>query len=51
VYLPCFVEGCGLAIGDTHFAQGDGEVAGTAIEMGADVTVTVEILDGGRNAT
>ena len=47
VYLPCFIDGCGLAIGDTHFAQGDGEVAGTAIEMGADVKVTVEILEDG----
>ena len=47
VYLPCYVEGCGLAIGDTHFAQGDGEVAGTAIEMAADVEVTVQIVSDG----
>ena len=37
--LPCFVDGCGLFVGDVHFAQGDGEVSGTAIEMGATVTV------------
>ena len=33
--LPCFIDGCGLFVGDVHFAQGDGEVSGTAIEMGA----------------
>jgi len=44
--LPCYVDGCGLFIGDVHFAQGDGEVAGTAIEMGAKVTVRTEIRKG-----
>ena len=47
VYLPCYVEGCGLGVGDLHFAQGDGEVAGTAIEMDADVTLTTEIIEDG----
>lgn len=47
VYLPCFVDGCGLALGDLHFAQGDGEVAGMAIEMDADVTVITEIIKQG----
>jgi formamidase len=44
--LPCFIDGCGLFVGDVHFAQGDGEVSGTAIEMGATVTVTTEVLKG-----
>jgi formamidase len=44
--LPCFVDGCGFFIGDVHYAQGDGEVAGTAIEMGAVVTVQAEIRKG-----
>lgn len=44
--LPCFVDGCGLFVGDVHYAQGDGEVSGTAIEMGATVTVTTEIRKG-----
>ena len=44
--LPCFIDGCGFFIGDVHFAQGDGEVAGTAIEMGAVVTVQTEIRKG-----
>ena len=49
IYLPCFIDGCGLAIGDFHYAQGDGEVSGTAIEMDADITVTTSIIRGGRN--
>jgi len=44
--LPCFVDGCGLFIGDVHYAQGDGEVSGTAIEMGAKVTVVTDIIKG-----
>ncbi|HJO12289.1 MAG: acetamidase/formamidase family protein [Gammaproteobacteria bacterium] len=47
IYLPCFIDGCGLAIGDLHYAQGDGEVSGTAIEMSADVWATTEILKDG----
>jgi formamidase len=46
IYLPCNVEGCGLAIGDTHYAQGDGEVSVTAIEMDARVTVRANIVKG-----
>ena len=45
--LPCFVDGCLLSIGDVHFAQGDGEVSGTAIEMDATVTVMVDVRKGG----
>ncbi|GAC1539856.1 MAG: acetamidase/formamidase family protein [Myxococcales bacterium] len=44
--FPCFIEGCGLSIGDVHWAQGDGEVSGTAIEMNAIVTVKVEVRKG-----
>ncbi len=47
VYLPCYVAGCGLAIGDPHFAQGDGEVSGTAIEMDADFTLTTRLIQEG----
>ncbi|MEM9483345.1 MAG: acetamidase/formamidase family protein [Cyanobacteria bacterium P01_F01_bin.116] len=46
VLFPCFVDGCGLFAGDVHYAQGDGEVSGTAIEMGATVTVSTEIREG-----
>ncbi|MEO1491083.1 MAG: acetamidase/formamidase family protein [Pseudomonadota bacterium] len=50
--FPCFIDGCGLFVGDVHYAQGDGEVSGTAIEMGAVVTLTTEIRPGeGANIT
>ena len=50
IIFPCFIDGCGLFAGDIHYAQGDGEVSGTAIEMGAVLTVRVKILPGhGRN--
>ncbi len=44
--FPCFIDGCGLSVGDVHWAQGDGEVSGTAIEMNAIVTVKVDIRKG-----
>jgi formamidase len=47
LYLPCYIEGCGLAIGDPHFAQGDGEVSGTAIEMDANFMVTTRLIKDG----
>jgi len=31
IIFPCFIDGCGLFAGDVHYAQGDGEVSGTAI--------------------
>ncbi len=45
--LPCFVKGCLLSIGDVHYAQGDGEVSGTALEMDATVKVQVRVIKGG----
>ncbi|NKB88452.1 MAG: hypothetical protein GKS06_09540 [Acidobacteria bacterium] len=48
IYLPCQVDGCGLSVGDLHYAQGDGEVAGTAIEMDATVMLTTELLPAGE---
>jgi acetamidase/formamidase len=32
LYLPVGVDGASFSVGDTHAAQGDGEVCGTAIE-------------------
>ena len=46
VFLPCQMAGCGLTVGDLHYAQGDGEVSGTAIEMSANVTLTTELISG-----
>ncbi len=37
----------GLAIGDPHFARGDGEVSGTAIEMDVDFTVITRLIKDG----
>jgi formamidase len=45
--LPVHVPGALLSLGDVHFAQGDGEVCGTAIEIGARVTVRVDVGDSG----
>ena len=44
--FPCFVDGCGLFAGDVHYAQGGGEVCGTAIEMGAKVTMSAKVVPG-----
>lgn len=44
IIFPCFIDGCGLFAGDVHYAQGDGEVSGTAIEMGAIVKLRTKIL-------
>ena len=39
LYLPTFVDGAMVALGDVHGAMGDGEVCGTGIEVPAEVTV------------
>jgi formamidase len=39
-------DGAGLWTGDIHYAQGDGEVCGTAIEMAARVTLRTEVRKG-----
>jgi formamidase len=39
--LPVSVPGALLSIGDLHFAQGDGEVCGTGIEVAGAVTLRV----------
>lgn len=44
VYFPVFVEGGLFSIGDTHAAQGDGEISGTAIEAPMRIVYRVEAL-------
>jgi acetamidase/formamidase len=44
LYLPVEVEGALLSIGDTHAAQGDGEVCGTALESPMRVTATLDLI-------
>jgi amidase len=46
IYLPVFVPGALLHLGDAHAAQGDGELCMTALEMPATVTITVDLLKG-----
>jgi formamidase len=43
LWLPVFVPGALLSIGDLHFAQGDGEVCIAAIETGGTATVRVSV--------
>lgn len=38
---PVFHEGAGLFVGDPHFAQGDGEICGTAIEASINAVIQV----------
>jgi acetamidase/formamidase len=46
VYLPVWVEGALLSVGDAHAAQGDGEVCISAVEMSARVTLRVGLRKG-----
>jgi formamidase len=45
LWLPVTVPGALFSIGDLHFAQGDGEVCGTAIEVAGAVTVRFALLE------
>ena len=44
--LPVEVTGALLSLGDTHAAQGDGEVCGTAIESPINVVITINLVKG-----
>jgi acetamidase/formamidase len=46
VYFPVNVSGAMLFLGDGHAAMGDGEVAGTAIEVPLRSRVQVEVIKG-----
>ena len=48
IYLPVFVEGALFSIGDTHAAQGDGEVCGTAIEAPMRIVYELNLIKDGR---
>jgi len=50
LYLPVAVDGALFSVGDVHAAQGDGEVCGTGIECGGDVTLRFDIQRGRRLA-
>ena len=44
--LPTFVPGGLFSVGDAHFAQGDSECCGTAIEIDGTISVRFQILKG-----
>ena len=44
VYLGVRVPGALLSFGDGHYAMGDGEIIGTAVEGAMDVTLTVDLV-------
>ena len=46
IRFPVFTPGGLLSVGDAHFAQGDGEACGTAVEMGATCYCSFKILKG-----
>jgi len=46
VYLPVFVPGALLALGDLHAAMGDGEVCGTGVEIRGSVEVRIDVKKG-----
>ena len=51
LYLPVEVAGALFSVGDTHAAQGDGEVCGTAIESPMDVVLTLDVVKGANLRT
>jgi len=46
MFFPVFVEGALFSAGDAHFAQGDGEVCGQAIEMNATLIARFTVHQG-----
>ncbi|MBI1900758.1 MAG: acetamidase/formamidase family protein [Planctomycetia bacterium] len=46
VYLPVFVPGAYLYLGDAHAAMGHGELSASGLEMPAETTVTVDLKAG-----
>ena len=44
--IPVYVPGALFSVGDAHFAQGDNESCGTAVEMGATFYGSFKLLKG-----
>ena len=51
LYLPVEVPGGMFSVGDTHAAQGDGEICGTAIESAMSVSLTLDVVRDARLAS
>jgi acetamidase/formamidase len=50
LYLPVEVQGALFSVGDTHAAQGDGEVCGTAIESPMSLSIRFDLVKGANLA-
>lgn len=48
LYLPVEVPGALFSVGDTHAAQGDGEVCGTAIESQMNTVLKIDLVKDAR---
>jgi acetamidase/formamidase len=48
LYLPVLVDDAGFYVGDPHFAQGNGEIALTALEAPLRATLTVDVVPAAR---
>lgn len=48
VFLPVFVEGAYLYLGDAHAAMGHGELSASGLEMPSETTITVNLVKGKR---
>jgi formamidase len=46
LYLPVYVPGALFSVGDAHFAQGDGESCGTAVETSATFVARFDLMKG-----
>ncbi|CAB3394876.1 formamidase [Kyrpidia spormannii] len=50
LYLPVYVKGAKLSVGDLHFCQGDGEISFCgAIEMAGWIDLHVDVIKGGMS--
>ncbi|HTM55278.1 MAG TPA: acetamidase/formamidase family protein [Pirellulales bacterium] len=48
IYLPVFVPGAHLYLGDAHAAMGHGELSASGLEMAAETVLSVDIHKGSR---
>ncbi|MBI3795445.1 MAG: acetamidase/formamidase family protein [Deltaproteobacteria bacterium] len=48
--MPVYVPGALFSVGDAHFAQGDGESCGTAVEMAATCYCSFNLIKGAAKA-
>jgi amidase len=43
IYLPVYVDGALLHLGDVHAIQGDGEITGNGVEMPSECNLTIDL--------